>query len=214
MKTLPQFQGNLRKNDALFLYGALQQIPFVMTYLQNKTEIIYGPSCKPAQEINLDLCEQDHVPVIPRRGGGGTVVLLPGMLVTIVVGEKLKSFGPIDIFNKIHVNMISILSNAGIKGVELKGISDLALNNRKILGSSIYMGVRPDLFYYQSSLIINSDLSLISRYLRHPPREPDYRMKRPHDQFCTSLTLEGFDTDPQTIHGRFSEHLQNLLTTH
>jgi len=199
------------KNDALFLYGALETKPFVFTYLQNKIEIVHGPSCKIAQEINIDLCKQDNIPVIARRGGGGTVVLLPGMLITIVVGEKLKSDGPLDIFSKIHENMILLLSSTGIKGIEQKGISDLALNNRKVLGSSIYIGARPELYYYQSSLIINSNLGSISRYLLHPPREPDYRMNRPHDQFCTSLALEGFNTDPEIIRGLFSKHLQNKL---
>jgi lipoate-protein ligase A len=108
--------------------------------------------------------------------------------------------------------MIYLLSNAGITGIEQKGISDLALNNRKILGSSIYIGTRPELYYYQSSLIINSNLGPISRYLLHPPREPDYRMNRPHDQFCTSLALEGFNTDPEIIRDLFSKHLQNRLS--
>ena len=33
------------------------------------------------------------------------------------------------------------------------------------------------------------DLPLISRVLRHPPREPDYRGRRPHGEFLTNLSV-------------------------
>jgi lipoate-protein ligase A len=39
--------------------------------------------------------------------------------------------------------------------------------------------------------LINADLSLIDRYLKHPPREPDYRRGRSHLDFVMSVgTME------------------------
>jgi lipoate-protein ligase A len=69
---LPGFAGDLKKNDALFLNGAMENCkPYVFTYEQVQTEIVHGPSCVVDKEINVDKCKEDNVPVIPRRGGGG-----------------------------------------------------------------------------------------------------------------------------------------------
>ena len=188
----PLFPGSCKKNDGVFMYGALQPHPFICTYGQNRVEVVFGPSCRQEQEIHLSRCAEDCVPVLERRGGGGTVVLAPGMIITICVGPRSANDTALEIFGRIHDSMIASFRRAGIDGIEKKGISDLAIRDRKILGSSLYMGSTPKLFYYQSSLLVSPDLSLLSRYLRHPPKEPQYRQNRTHDEFCTSLAAEGF----------------------
>lgn len=206
---IPVFPGTLKKNDALFLYGALhERKPFVYTYIQHNTEIVHGPSCKTPDEIHLANCERDAIPVIERRGGGGTVVLSPGMCITLVVGHKNQR-NPLAIFDLIHTEIIVSLSELGIRNIHKRGISDLAINDKKILGSSLYLGTRPPLFYYQSSLMVDSDTRLISEYLKHPPKEPDYRNGRDHDTFCTTLKQEGFNFPVEQI----AEHLRNHLGT-
>jgi lipoate-protein ligase A len=42
---------------------------------------------------------------------------------------------------------------------------------------------------YHGTLLDDFDISLISRVLRHPPREPDYRARRPHGEFLANLHL-------------------------
>jgi len=74
-------------------------------------------------------------------------------------------------------------------GVEERGISDLAVAGRKILGSSLYR--RRLLLFYQASLLVESDLGLLERYLRFPSRVPDYRQGRGHAEFCTNLRAAG-----------------------
>lgn len=194
---LPSFPGSLRKNDALFLYGALQRKPFVEVYEQMTTEVVCGPSCKPEKEINLKKCAVDGVPIVERRGGGGTVVLSRGVVVTVVVGERKTDLNAQDYFDRLHSRMISILSSCCTLKIERSGISDLACGDRKILGSSLYLGTRPDLYYYQSSLLVNSDISLFDKYLLYPPREPLYRRQRSHREFCTSLSEQGCLLQPQ-----------------
>jgi lipoate-protein ligase A len=110
------------------------------------------------------------------------------VLVIIVVGEKKNQREvSTDIFRKIHNHVIAALHKAGIENVTHEGISDLAVGGKKILGSSLYIGSCPKLFYYQSSLMVSCDTSLMDRYLRHPPREPAYRQGRGHSEFCTTL---------------------------
>ena len=192
MKTaLPKFPGQLRKNDALFIYGASQKKPFKFVYEPDSVEIVHGPSCRVSEEIFVSRCKEDNIAITERRGGGGTVVLSPGMLVTIVVGEKRGKENAVDIFRRIHDAFIHALSEAGITDIVHKGISDLAINGKKVLGSSLYMGSNIPLYYYQSSLMVSNNLALLSRYLCHPPREPDYREGRDHGQFCTTLCESG-----------------------
>jgi lipoate-protein ligase A len=192
MKTLlPKFPGQLRKNDAFFIYGAAQKKPFGFVYKQKSIEVVHGPSCRVNEEVFVSKCEEDSVAVIERRGGGGTVVLSPGMLVTIVVGEKRGKENAVDIFRRVHDAVIPALHEAGVTDAAHEGISDLAINGKKVLGSSLYMGSNMPFYYYQSSLMVSNNLTLLSRYLCHPPREPDYRKGRDHRQFCTTLCESG-----------------------
>jgi lipoate---protein ligase len=212
MDQLPRFPGYSRKNDALFLYGAIRPKPFIFVYEHSSTEIVHGPSCRREEEIRLEKCQEDGVPVVERRNGGGTVVLSPGMVVTVIVGERYNLSAAV-CFNRIHDAMIALLSGAGIPDIVRNGISDLSINNRKILGSSLYLGTRPSFYYYQSSLLVAPDLSLFERYLYYPPREPGYRHRRPHRDFCTSLAQEGHaiaaPTVVELISARLPEYLQD-----
>lgn len=206
----PAFPDPPRKNDALFLYGALCAHPFVFTYVQKTVEVIYGPGCKPDKEIFLPQCAGDDVTVYKRRSGGGTVVLSPGMVIIILV-DRRGPRGPAEIFSTIHDGIIAVLESSGISGVQKTGLSDLAINNRKILGSSLYLKQSPGLYFYQSALMVDSDLSLLGKYLAHPPREPLYRGKRDHADFCTTLNKEGYGVCAEEIAGKIRRELAGRL---
>ncbi|MGB7568653.1 MAG: hypothetical protein WBM07_12395 [Chitinivibrionales bacterium] len=203
----PGFPDPPRKNDALFLYGALRPKPFVLTYAQGAVEVVYGPACKPDKEIYSDICLRDNVAVSLRRSGGGVVVLSPGMVITIVVGQRGALRGPKEIFSRIHDGMISLLDPDGSLSIQKAGLSDLAIHGKKILGSSLYLQHSPELYYYQSSLLVSSDISLMARYTAHPLREPAYRKGRDHEQFCTTLSAEGCKRSAEEITLLFAREL-------
>lgn len=211
MRQIPFLPGRPRKNDALFIFGASKPKPYVLLYNQLTVEVVHGPSCIAASEIRLDNCRNDAVSISERRGGGGTVVLSPGMLVTIIVGERKQKEGALDIFEKIHSIYADVLGRAGVPNVRLRGISDIAVGERKILGSSLYMGTKPFYYYYQSCLMVSSDPSLLDRYLHHPPREPDYRKGRCHREFCTSLKEQKCNIDQDELSAMLSSALNDQL---
>ena len=86
-----------------------------------------------------------------------------------------------------------------------EGTSDLAIGDRKIGGSCIYRV--PGLLFYSTTLLLDPDIDLIERYLRHPPREPDYRKGRPHREFMTSLKDAAGISDPEEFTARLERSL-------
>ena len=193
------------------MHGARASKPFVFSYQQERVEVVHGPSCRIERELYADRCISDGVAVSRRRGGGGIVVLSPGMVITVVVGHRIKNEGALQIFSRIHDGMIAILDPERSLNIQKAGISDLAINGRKILGSSLYMQRSPFLYYYQSSLMVTADHTLMTKYLAPPLREPGYRQGRPHEQFCTTLTGEGCTLSPETIAHGFMEGLPHHL---
>lgn len=151
---------------------------------------VLGASGKPGQDLLLDALNQDGVPWMRRRGGGGTVVLGPGQVVLAVVKEVASPFRNREYAAEINSWIVEALGRLSITGVHAEGISDLAIGEKKIVGTSIYR-TRLVLFY-QASLLVCNDISLFTRYLAMPVKVPDYRRGRTHEEFCTTLAREGY----------------------
>jgi lipoate-protein ligase A len=209
---IPIFPGRALKNDALFLWGSQQPLPWVLCYEQTGTEVVHGPACKAHKEVFVERCERNNIPVRKRRGGGGTVVLSKGMVIVVVVGHRPPQAPIEQMYRSIHQPLIACMEQLGIDGVCECGISDLAIGDKKICGSSLYLSREPALYYYQSSIMVSSDLGLINRYLAHPPREPDYRKGRPHSDFCTTLHNCGHHLSATTLRNELHNRLPDLLS--
>jgi lipoate-protein ligase A len=204
--------GRKRKNDDIFEKGAAGKRPFVYLYEQQRVEVVHGPSFIASEEVFADRCAADGVSIVERRGGGGTVVLSPGTLVILVAGDRVdeREWAP-GVFRRVNGAIIAALSKAGIGNAAHAGISDVAVGGRKALGSSLYMGSRPPLFYYQASLMVSNDLGLMDRYLRHPPREPDYRRGRGYSEFCATLAGSGLTVGMEELAGLIEAELRGTL---
>ncbi|MGM0496379.1 MAG: lipoate--protein ligase family protein, partial [Bacteroidota bacterium] len=128
--------------------------------------------------------------VYKRPSGGETVVLTPNTLVISIKITLDKFSDPKYYFKYFNQKIIDGLENLGIKDVSYRGISDVALKSKKILGSSIYRK-RKALFYH-AVLNVSEPVETIERYIKHPTKEPDYRKGRAHKEFVTSLYNEGY----------------------
>lgn len=165
--------------------------PGSLVWAPETVMVVIGNGSDPDAELHTDLIEKDKIPVVRRDTGGCAVVLTPEMF---VVSFSLNSGGPADsikyfkFFNKIVINA---LENLGVAGVSHEGRSDIAMGGRKIAGTAIYRN-REVIFYHA---IINAagSTSLMERYLKEPPRMPEYRKKRSHKDFVTSLSEQGYN---------------------
>ena len=159
--------------------------------------IVLGQSNKPGESINIEQVKKDNIPVYKRPSGGEAVILSPNTLVISFLkrDEALRSpkryFG---IYNEI---IIKALDSLGVKGLAQNGISDVCLRDKKVMGSSIYRN--KDLLLYQAVLNISESVLSLEKYLKHPPREPQYRNKRSHKNFVTSLTAQGYHLSAEKI---------------
>lgn len=164
--------------------------------------IVMGKSGQLPKEIHIPNVVEDNVSVYRREGGGGTVVLAPGMLIISVAAHMRDPFSNMRYFKLIQQPIAECLQERGVANVSQRGISDLAVDGRKILGSS--MRRRGTFLLYQAVLLVRAERELFATYLPHPPKEPDYREGRGHGDFTVSLEELGLQDTPTEL----AEHLQ------
>lgn len=152
--------------------------------------VVVGRSGDEGREADLERCRVDGVPVFRRRTGGGAVILSPGVLVLSLGRITGKPLAIREYSRMCNDFLIRFLEGQGVRGLCQRGISDVCLGDRKIAGSGMYR--RNCVLFFQVSLLVSPDLSLMGRYLKHPPREPDYRAGRSHGDFVTSLRDAGY----------------------
>jgi lipoate-protein ligase A len=163
----------------------------VRVWEPSRVAVVLGRSNSVEQEAHAAICRRDGVPILRRLGGGGTVVLGPGCVVVSLVTVVERAF-VVGTYMEAAVGLLGrILSNEAGVPVQAQGTGDLCVNNRKVLGSSVFR--RRRIFFYQASLLVSMDLALVSRYLPHPSREPQYRNGRSHQEFLVTLREVGCD---------------------
>jgi lipoate---protein ligase len=177
-------------NDALLDRYRADGVPVRLLYEPQEVCAVLGASRKAEKDLLLGALRADGVPVRSRRGGGGTVILSPGQAVLALVAEADRPFENREYAARIGGWIAEALARLGVRGVAAEGISDLAVEGRKILGASIYRSRR--ILFYQASLLVSNDLALFGKYLAFPDRVPEYRAGRGHEEFCTTLVREGY----------------------
>lgn len=168
----------------------------------DKMYIILGASNRAEEALFLDNVRQDALTVMKRPSGGQTVMLTPNNLVIAAVFSDQQVMKPKDVFSMLNKLIISGIEEAGMDNLSQRGISDIAIAGKKILGSSIYKN--KDKLLYHAVLNLGEPASTFERYLKHPTREPDYRKGRNHAEFVTSLREKGYSQS--------YTHLEDILT--
>lgn len=171
------------------------------TWVPDKTYLILGLSNKVEKSLIQETVLEDHVEVFKRPSGGETVILTPKTLVLSTTVNTEGFMDPQIFFKNINQIIIEKLSDFGIKDLQFRGISDICIGNKKILGSSIYR--RKNKVFYHAVLNVSESIDLISKYIAHPPREPEYRKGRPHKDFVTSIWEAGYQISIEDLVSSF-----------
>jgi lipoate-protein ligase A len=172
------------RDDDLIERAIAHRSPQLRIYAVEQTLVVLGRGSRAEDECHLDAIEADGIPLCRRRGGGCSVVLDPGNVV-VALGLPLRGFSNSGaLIRGLTAWVADGLAELGAL-VTQRGICDLVQQVRKVGGACLY---RPrDAALYSASLLVDPDLSRMSRYLKHPPREPAYRTGRAHEHFVQAI---------------------------
>jgi lipoate---protein ligase len=149
--------------------------------------VVVGRSSRLAVEVELEACRAAGVPVIRRASGGAAIVAGPGCLMYAVV-LRYAGREHLRLLDEAHRHVLSAVAAAvgiAVGNVKQLGTSDLAIGRHKFSGNSVRC--KRDHLLYHGTLLYDFDLELIGRLLQMPPRQPGYRLGRPHSDFVTNL---------------------------
>jgi lipoate-protein ligase A len=186
--TLPSLEANLALDEALLLEAEAGEAGEVLRVWEwPRPAVVLGSGCSVAEEVEQARCRTDGVPILRRSSGGGTVLLGPGCLLFSLVldyerhpelTEIRRSYG--FILGRLCQSLDGTLPD-----VSCRGTSDLAAGERKFSGNAQQRKKR--FLLHHGTLLYAFDLALVARYLRPPPRQPEYRAGRQHDDFLCNL---------------------------
>jgi lipoate-protein ligase A len=110
----------------------------------------------------------------------------PTMYAVVLSYEAMPFLQQLDQAHQyVMQHLVTALESLAIP-VEWKGTCDLTLHDRKFSGNSLRC--KKSHLLYHGTLLYDYDLSKIQRYLSTPPRQPEYRLQRQHDDFVTNLS--------------------------
>ena len=194
--------------DAFLFKGSTTGI---LVWQPQETVIVLGQSNSIETSLSTDTVAADGLRVTKRPSGGETVILTPAT-VAFTAARHFQVMIPFrDYFMMVNSTVIEGLAEMGVAGLGARGISDITIGNRKILGSS--MRKVGDKLVYHAVLNIAEDPVLFSRYLLHPQHEPDYRSGRSHHEFVTSLAAEGYNFTPTEVMAMLTGRLGALMVS-
>lgn len=150
--------------------------------------VVLGYANRIAEHVDVEACRRLRIPILRRTSGGGTVLQGPGCL-NYALAVRHAGQGP---FAGLHAAMAHVLERHRAmverltgRAVEAAGVSDLAIDGRKVSGNSQRRKRRAALVH--GTFLLSFDLSLIDAVLPLPARQPAYRERRAHRDFLTNL---------------------------
>ncbi len=165
----------------------------VKVWIPDETCIVLGRSNSPNDSLIVDKVIEDNIPVYKRPSGGETVLLSDKMVVVSISVKQSDLKSGKTYFKNYNTKIISVLKRQGIIGLKQQGISDVAIHDMKILGSAVYQN--KNVVFYHAVINVSESIPLIDKYLKHPKREPEYRLNRKHIDFISSITAENYNVD-------------------
>ncbi len=149
--------------------------------------VILGRSSVVRAEVDEERCTRDHIPTLRRVSGGGAVVVGPGCLNYSLVLSLDERPELRNVPQSYEIILNRIATGLGLAGMNVRGLGDLTLHDRKVSGCAQRRGRRALL--HHGTFLCDFDLHVMERYLRMPPRAPAYRRGRSHINFVANLPL-------------------------
>ena len=155
--------------------------------------VVVGFGQSVEREVDLAVCRSEGIPVLRRQSGGGAVVQGPGCLnyalvLRIQAETPLATVGGTNrwVMDRNRRALATLVGH----GVVVRGHTDLALrgedgSEKKVSGNA--QRRRRNALLFHGTLLRAADVELMSRLLRFPSLEPDYRNGRNHAEFVATI---------------------------
>ena len=179
---------NLALDEALLLQAEAGDAGEVLRLWEwPSLAVVLGSGGKRIEDVDVEACRACGVPVLRRSSGGGTVLLGTGCLCysLVLACGRHEALG--EVRSSYEWILGRVIEGLGVPGVEQAGISDLVLAGRKFSGNA-QQRKRLHLLHH-GTILYDMDLAGVSRYLRQPARQPDYRDRREHGDFMRNLDM-------------------------
>lgn len=149
--------------------------------------VALGRISKISRELLPGVCSRDGIEIIRRLSGGASVLQGPGCLNYTFVLDRKRCSDLNDVgrsYKFILSRIAGCLKGNGLK-VSLRGLSDLVFHGKKVSGNAQIR--KRGFILHHGTLLFDMDRKILSRYLDHPPVEPDYREGRAHSDFVGNI---------------------------
>lgn len=146
--------------------------------------VVLGSGGIVRDDVDLEACQRDGIPVARRSSGGGTVLLGPGCLLYSLVLD-METNAALAGISTSYDFIMGVMARAIGTGADMEGSSDLAIAGIKFSGNAQQRKRR--FLLHHGTILVDFDLGLVPRYLKPPPRQPEYRGGRDHAAFIRNL---------------------------
>lgn len=172
--------------------------------------VVLGLSQALDEHVFREACTRDGVPILRRCSAGGCVLQGPGCLnYSLILRVDRPGCGSIrSSYETILGWMAKALAELGYPALPA-GISDLAVEGRKVSGSA--QRRKKHYFLHHGTLLCGMDLGLCARYLKEPMEQPAYRASRSHESFVRNLPIKR-ETLARTVSALFQSSQPIPLT--
>jgi len=195
---------NIKYDEELLIFAERNDNGKAIRFWESKSYFVSLGIITDRDDVHEDVCAKDGVPVIKRNSGGGAVLLGPGCLnYSVVFSLNKKLFDIRKSYNLILTEFCVALKALGYEAVEIKGTSDITLEDKKISGNAQIR--RKKYLLHHGTLLYNFDLDLVSKYLKEPREQPKYRGLRKHKDFLRNIDLE-----PETFKHKLVQQFTTL----
>jgi len=168
------------------------------------------------QEVDLDFCRENDIPIFRREVGGGAVFLDGNQLFFHLILKRDNPIAPkrIDAFyQKFLKPVIDVHHRIGIQAV-YKPVNDLVVQNRKVSGTGA--GEIGDCTVFVGNLILDFDYETMARVLKIPDEKFRDKVKKTIEENLSTIGRElGQDRadqlDEDTLNRMMAEEFEKLV---
>lgn len=183
-------QENILYDDVLLHLAEQGQQGEVLRFWESRQYfIVLGRVSKEQDDIKFDEVDKDHIPILRRSSGGGTVLQGKGCLNYSLVLSKGRDPRIADLRKSYQVILNKVIESLRQLGVDSKfcPTSDIALiaNNKKISGNAQKRSKK--FILHHGTILYDFDLEKIKQYLTMPKDIPEYRQGRSHLDFIANI---------------------------